>query len=67
MGLLSPAAYDALLLEKVKLVIQAVMQDPARKTQPMTYEDFVVGFDVAQPLSFKLFDLLLQVRDFVFI
>ncbi|POY70837.1 hypothetical protein BMF94_6250 [Rhodotorula taiwanensis] len=60
MGLLSPAAYDALLLEKVKLVIQAVMQDPARKTQPMTYEDFVVGFDVAQPLSFKLFDLLLQ-------
>ena len=60
MPVLSAAAYDSLLLEKVKLVIQAVLQDP--KTPPTTFEDFVVGFDVAQPLAYKLFDLLIQVR-----
>jgi hypothetical protein len=60
MPVLSAAAYDSLLLEKVKLVIQAVLQDP--KTPTTTFEDFVVGFDVAQPLAYKLFDLLIQVR-----
>ncbi|GAA5876877.1 hypothetical protein JCM3774_000797 [Rhodotorula dairenensis] len=58
MPVLSAAAYDSILLEKVKLVIQAVLQDP--KTPPTTFEDFVVGFDVAQPLAYKLFDLLIQ-------
>ncbi|GAA5979226.1 hypothetical protein JCM10908_002847 [Rhodotorula pacifica] len=58
MPVLSAQAYDSLLLEKVKLVIQAVLQDP--KTPHTTFEDFVVGFDVAQPLAYKLFDLLIQ-------
>lgn len=61
MGQLSPAAYDALLLEKVKLLLQAAMQNPRRRGPPSTYEAFVEGLDIRDDSSLRAFEVLLYV------
>ncbi|GAA5846594.1 hypothetical protein JCM9279_006755 [Rhodotorula babjevae] len=59
MGQLSPAAYDALLLEKVKLLIQAAMQSPRRRGPASTYEHFCESLDIRDEASLRAFEVLL--------
>ncbi|GAA5902533.1 hypothetical protein JCM8208_006914 [Rhodotorula glutinis] len=59
MGQLSPAAYDALLLEKVKLLLQAAMQSPRRRGPASTYEHFVESLDIRDEASLRAFEVLL--------
>ncbi|GAA6000787.1 hypothetical protein JCM10207_004660 [Rhodosporidiobolus poonsookiae] len=58
-GKLSPAAYDELLLFKIKTLLQAAMQQPRRRGPPCSFEDFVVGLDVRDEASLRVFELLL--------
>ncbi|BGP37159.1 hypothetical protein JCM10450v2_001065 [Rhodotorula kratochvilovae] len=59
MPVLSPAAYDALLLEKVKLLLEAAMLNPRRRGPPSTYEAFVEGLDIRDDSSLRAFEVLL--------
>ncbi|GAA5896962.1 hypothetical protein JCM6882_007317 [Rhodosporidiobolus microsporus] len=59
MGLLSPTAYDALLLEKVKLLLQAALQNPKRHGPPASYEHFVEALDVNDEGSLRVMEVLL--------
>ncbi|GAA6048092.1 hypothetical protein JCM3770_000187 [Rhodotorula araucariae] len=59
MPVLSPAAYDALLLEKVKLLLDAAMRNPRRRGPPSTYEAFVEGLDIRDDSSLRAFEVLL--------
>ncbi|GJN87888.1 hypothetical protein Rhopal_000843-T1 [Rhodotorula paludigena] len=59
MGVPSPTAYDALLLEKVKLLLQAAMHNPKRRGPQLEFEDFVVGLDTNDESSRRAFEVLL--------
>ncbi|KPV76809.1 uncharacterized protein RHOBADRAFT_51800 [Rhodotorula graminis WP1] len=59
MGQLSPAAYDALLLEKVKLLLQAAMQSPRRRGPASTYEHFCESLDIRDEASLRAVEVLL--------
>ncbi|GAA5831266.1 hypothetical protein JCM11251_007813 [Rhodosporidiobolus azoricus] len=59
MGLLSPAAYDALLLEKVKLLLQSALQNPKRRGPPASYEHFVEALDVHDESANRVMEVLL--------
>lgn len=59
MGILSPAAWDARLLEKMKLLLQSAINNPRRRGPPTTYEDFVEGLDVRDEASLRVVEVLL--------
>ncbi|SCZ92604.1 BZ3500_MvSof-1268-A1-R1_Chr5-2g08022 [Microbotryum saponariae] len=45
-GIWSPAAYDALLLEKIKMMLSSHLNSPKHATIRTTYEQFVLDLDV---------------------
>ncbi|GAA5984416.1 hypothetical protein JCM11641_000129 [Rhodosporidiobolus odoratus] len=45
MGIPSPAAYDALFLEKCKLLLQAAFANPSRRGTQLSYHEFVDALD----------------------
>ncbi|GAA5955121.1 hypothetical protein JCM21900_001617 [Sporobolomyces salmonicolor] len=60
MGIWSPAAFDALFLEKCKLLLEAALRNPRRRGGPTSFEEFVVGLDVHDQSSLRAFEVLLQ-------
>ncbi|GAA6030156.1 hypothetical protein JCM8097_009291 [Rhodosporidiobolus ruineniae] len=59
MGLLSPAAVDTLLLEKLKLLLGAALSNPRRRGPATTYEQFVEALDVRDEASRRVIEVLL--------
>ncbi|BGP13289.1 hypothetical protein JCM10213_004941 [Rhodosporidiobolus nylandii] len=59
MGLLSPAATDALFLEKMKLLLQAALSNPKRRGPATSFEAFVQGLDVHDESARRVVEVLL--------
>ncbi|GAA5850996.1 hypothetical protein JCM8547_009151 [Rhodosporidiobolus lusitaniae] len=62
MPIVSPAYYDALFLQKMKLLLEGALRAPSRiRGQPQsTYEDFVEGLDVHDRASGVFMERLLS-------
>ncbi|SCV72620.1 BQ2448_4157 [Microbotryum intermedium] len=61
MGIWSPAAYDALLLEKIKTMLSSHLNSPKYATIRTTYEQFVLDLDVQDEGSKNAIKSLIRV------